>query len=260
MNIAKDALPLSGEFDLHSPATDFAATSDLAQPRVTRDVPRNGVETEPLADATPRMIPELSREQLRLRNNLLLARERQGVRSLVVTGTSEGVGVTAVATTLALGLSLDQKKRVLLIEANSRRPKLHKLFDLKSSHEMATEDILGFFDMAAVNGIPNLRVMPIEGVPAGSAFDMKRFVAVLPALREAFDFMIIDAPPLTLNFEVMMLSLHLDGVMVVAEANRTRVEEIQELMKELRRTGTNFLGLVLNREKNDVPGMLKNWL
>ncbi len=256
MNIAKDTLPLSGEFDLHEPAAGFTKSSDLAQPRL----PRNGVDSEPLADVAARMIPELSREQLKLRNNLLLARERQGVRSLVVTGTSEGVGVTAVATTLALGLSLDQKKRVLLIETNSRRPKLHKLFDLKSSHEMATEDILGFFDMAAVNGIPNLRVMPIEGVPAGSPFDMKRFVAVLPALREAFDFMIIDAPPLALNFDVLMLSLHLDGVMVVAEANRTRVEEIQESLKEVRRAGANFLGLVLNRESNDMPAILKNWL
>ena len=102
MNIAKDTLPLSGEFDLHTPASDYAAASDLTQPRVARDVPRNGVETEPLAEATPRMIPELSREQLRLRNNLLLARERQGVRSLVVSGTGEGVGVTAVATTNCL--------------------------------------------------------------------------------------------------------------------------------------------------------------
>ncbi len=174
MNITKNRLPLSEEVDSPNQVPGHTKSSDLSQPRSTRDVPRNGADPEPLAEVTARMIPELSRDQLKLRNNLLLARERQGVRSVVVTGTSEGVGVTAVATTLALGLSLDHKKRVLLIDANSRRPKLHKLFDLKSSHEMATEDILGFFDMAVVNGIPNLRVIPCDGAPAGTPFDMKR--------------------------------------------------------------------------------------
>lgn len=257
MNIAKDRLPIGEEANSLDQAL---SPSEVAQPRSTRDVPRNGVEPGAFPEAVERMIPELSGEQLRLRNNLLLARERQGVRSVLVTGTGEGVGVTAVATTLALGLSLDPKKRVLLIDANARRPKLHKLFDLKSSHEMATEDFIGFFDMAVVNGIPNLRVIPIDGVPAGATFEMKRFVAVLPALREAFDFMIIDAPPLVMNFDVLMLSLHLDGVIVVAEADRTRYEEIQEIMKELRRAGSNSLGLVLNRIRSDMPAVLKNWL
>jgi Mrp family chromosome partitioning ATPase len=260
MNIAKDRLSVGEEATAHNQGTGYAKPSEVSQVRSTRDVPRNGVEPGSLSDLSVRMIPELSRDQLKLRNNLLLARERQGVRSVLVTGTGEGVGVTAVATTLALGLSLDQKKSVLLIEANAKRPKLHKLFDLKSSHEMATEDVIGFFDMAVVNGIPNLRVIPLDGVPGGTTFDTKRFVALLPALREAFDFMIIDAPPLTQNFDVLMLSLHLDGIMVVAEADRTRIEEIQEVMKELQRAGTNSLGLVLNRLRDDLPSVLKNFL
>jgi len=258
MNITKDRIPVGEEANSHGQAPGYAKASEVSHPRSTRDVPRNGVEPGTFSEFSARMIPELSRDQLKLRNNLLLARERQGVRSVLVTGANEGVGVTAVATTLALGLSLDQKKRVLLIDANAKRPKLHKLFDLKSSHEMATEDGFGFFDMAVVNGIPNLRVIPLDG--AGATFDAKRFIALLPALREAFDFMIIDAPPLTLNFDVLMLSLHLDGVMLVAEADRTRFEEIQEAMKELRRAGTNMLGLVLNRLREDLPGVLKNWL
>jgi Mrp family chromosome partitioning ATPase len=258
MNIAKDSF-FGEEANAHGQTSGFAKTSELSQPRSTREVPRNGAEPGAFSEYSARMIPELSRDQLKLRNNLLIAREQQGVRSVVITGTSEGVGVTAVATTLALGLSLDPRKRVLLIDANSKRPKLHKLFDLKSSHEMATEDTIGFFDMAVVNGIPNLRVIPIDGVPSGASFETKRFVAVLPALREAFDFMIIDAPPLTLNFEVLMLSLHLDGVMLVAEADRTRTEEIQEVMKELRRAGTNTLGLVLNRTSDDLPRVIRNW-
>jgi Mrp family chromosome partitioning ATPase len=260
MNIVKDRVPVGEEANSHGQTSGYADPLEISSPHSSHDVPRNGADPGNFAEFAARMVPELSRDQLKLRNNLLLARERQGVRSVLVTGTSDGVGVTAVATTLALGLSMDHKKRVLLIEANAKRPKLHKLFDLKSSLEMATEDTIGFFDMAAVNGIPNLRVIPSEGVSSGGTFDTKRFVAVFPALREAFDFIIIDAPPLTMNFDVLMLSLHLDGVMVVAEADRTRAEEIQEVMNELRRAGTNALGLVLNRVRDDLPSALKNWL
>jgi Mrp family chromosome partitioning ATPase len=138
----------------------------------------------------------------------------------------------------------------------------------------------------------------------GATFNLKRFAAVLPALREAFDFMIVDAPPVGHNFDVLMLSLHLDSVILVAEANRTRFQEmreafdfmivdappvghnfdvlmlslhldsvilvaeanrthfqeVREALKELKRAGTNLLGIVLNRQKDDMQRAMQNWL
>jgi Mrp family chromosome partitioning ATPase len=72
--------------------------------------------------------------------------------------------------------------------------------------------------------------------------------------------MIIDAPPVNLNFDVLMLSLHLDSVILVAEADRTRFQELREALKELRRAGTNLLGIVLNRQKEGLPKAMQNWL
>ncbi len=254
----KEMLPFGEDWEASSPVPSYAKSANVSQPRSSPEVPRNGAELDAAADLSNRLIPELSREQLKLRNPVLLANEQQGVRSVLVTGAGQGVGVTSVATTLALGLSLDQKKEVLLIDANISRPHLHNILSLTPSDDLTGS--AGFLDMSVVSGIPNLHVMSSGNVLRGVTFSMKRFIAVLPALREAFDFMIIDAPPVSLHFDILMLSLHLDSVVLVAEADRTRFQEVRDAIKELRRTGVNLLGIVLNRQKEDMPRVMQRWL
>jgi Mrp family chromosome partitioning ATPase len=258
----KEMLPFGEDWDLPSSVPSYAKSSGVSQPRSSPELPRNGAELGAPADYANRLIPELTREQLKLRNPVLLANEQHGVRSVLVTGVSQGVGVTSVAVTLALGLSLDSKKEILLIDANVGRPHLHNILNLTPSNDLTVAPMggAGFLDMSVVSGIPNLHVMSSGDVLRGATFNMKRFVAVLPALKEAFDFMLIDAPPVSLNFDVLMLSLHLDSVILVAEADRTRFQEVREALKELRRGGTNLLGIVLNRQKEDLPRAIQNWL
>ncbi len=210
--------------------------------------------------ANERMIPALSREQLQLRNTILLAHELHGVRSVMVTSASEGAGATAIAATLALGLSLDQKKEVLMIDANVQKPQLHKLFRLlKGDGLRSASSGNGAFDMAEVSGLPNLHVISASGLANGLTFDTKRFISVVPALHEAFDFIVVDAPPLASNAEILLLSMHLNGVIVVAEAERTMAHEIQTLIHELQRAKAKLLGIVLNRQKDQMPGLIKKW-
>jgi Mrp family chromosome partitioning ATPase len=258
----KEMLPFGEDWDLPSSVPSYAKSAGVSQPRSSPEVPRNGAELDTPRDFSNRLVPELTREQLKLRNPLLLANEQLGVRSVLITGAGQGVGVTSVAVTLALGLSMDQKKEVLLIDANVGRPQLHNLLNLTPSDNLTVAPMAGagFLDMAVVNGIPNLHVMSSGDVLRGATFNLKRFAAVLPALREAFDFMIVDAPPVSHNFDVLMLSLHLDSVILVAEANRTRFQEVREALKELKRAGTNLLGIVLNRQKEDMPKAIQNWL
>ncbi|MCI0692488.1 CpsD/CapB family tyrosine-protein kinase [candidate division KSB1 bacterium] len=258
----KEMLPFDANRDSPSSVPSYAKSTGVSQPRPTSEVPRNGAELDTPRDISNRLVPELTREQLRLRNPLLLANEQLGVRSVLITGASQGVGVTSVAITLALGLSMDHKKEVLLIDANVGRPQLHNLLNLTPSNNLTVASMAGagFLDMAVVNGIPNLHVMSSGDVLRGATFNLKRFAAVLPALREAFDFMIVDASPVSHNFDVLMLSLHLDSVILVAEANRTRFQEVRDALKELKRAGTNLLGIVLNRQKEDMPRAMQNWL
>lgn len=228
--------------------------------RATHETMPHEEERRFVQPANERMIPALSREQLQLRNAILLAHELHGVRSVMVTGASDGAGATSIAATLALGLSLDQKKEVLMIDANVQKPQLHKLFRLlKGDGLRSTSSGNGAFDMAEVSGLPNLHVISASGLANGLTFDTKRFISVVPALHEAFDFIVVDAPPLASNAEILLLSMHLNGVIVVAEAERTLAHEVQSLIHELHRAKAKLLGVVLNRQKDQTPGLIKKW-
>jgi Mrp family chromosome partitioning ATPase len=204
--------------------------------------------------------PALTAEQLKLRNMLLLAREQREVRAVMVTGTDKGVGVTSVAADLALGLSWDHRQEVLLIEANLHRPRLRELFRLTSeNYGWLLEDGAEYLDVV-VTGMPNLVVIPAGGSVAATTFDAGRLAETMPALREMYDFIIIDAPPVKTNPEFLVLSAHFDGVILVAEAERTRLPALQEAAAALDRAEANVLGVVLNREKARLPAAIENWL
>jgi len=148
----------------------------------------------------------------------------------------------------------------LMVDANVQRPQMHKLFRLLRGDGLrSTGTSNGVFDMAEVSGMPNLHVIPAGSLANGLMFDTRRFVSVLPALHEAFDFIIVDAPPLAANAEMLLLSMHLNGVMIVAEAGRTMTTEIQTLAHELQRARAKLLGVVLNRQRDQMPTAMKKW-
>lgn len=204
--------------------------------------------------------PALTPEQFKLRNMLLLAREQKEIRSVLITGTDKGVGVTSVAADLALGLSWDRRQEVLLVEANLHRPRLREFFRLTSeNYGWLLEDGAEYLDVV-VTGMPNLVVIPAGGTNAATTFDAGRLAETMPALREMYDFIIIDAPPVKMNPEFLVLSAHFDGVILVAEAERTRLPALQEAAAALDRAEANVLGVVLNREKSRLPAAIENWL
>jgi Mrp family chromosome partitioning ATPase len=204
--------------------------------------------------------PALTPQQFQLRNMLLLGREQKGHCSVLVTGAGEGVGVTSVAADLALGLSWDHQYEVLLIEANLHRPRLREVFRLtRENSGWILEDGAEYLDVV-VSGMPNLVVIPAGGTSTATAFDAGRLAATMPALREMYDFIIIDAPPVQMNPEFLVLSAQLDAVILVAEAERTRLPALQEAAAALERAEANVLGVVLNREKSRLPAAIENWL
>jgi len=201
----------------------------------------------------------LSPEQLKLRNTLLLAHEQKGVRSVLITGTSEGVGVTSLAAAMAIGLSWDPKLEILLIEANWFRPRLHQILPL-AEEENSAESLNGSLPNVKAAGFPNLHVMAAHRHHAVLPLEARRLAASLPSLCDTFDFVIIDAPPVSLHADLLLLCSHLDSVVLVAEAGRTRIKELHETISELNRVEAKLLGVVLNREKNRLPAAFSKWL
>ena len=98
------------------------------------------------------------------------------------------------------------------------------------------------------------------GQPAALLFDSPGLSAPLDQLREQFDFVIFDLPPVNVYGDALILGPRLDAALIVIEADRTRVPDVERTRRTLERAGVRFVGSVLNRRRNYIPAFLEEML
>jgi len=156
-------------------------------------------------------------------------------RVLVITSRQPCEGKTTVLTNLGIALA-ETERRVLLIDADLRRPTLHEYFGV--SGRVGLSDVLqtpNLIDASALKTIarktrvPNLWVLPsgplIEGFPKLLYSD--NLTRLLERARSDFDLILVDTPPVELYPESRVLGKISDGVVIVVRANRTSREELK---------------------------------
>jgi non-specific protein-tyrosine kinase len=184
-----------------------------------------------------------------LRTNLAFSALDRQLRTLVITSVSPGEGKSTVAANLAVVMA-QSGKRVILIDADLRRPSVHKLFGLSN--------IAGFTDLlltrdTGLSGlqatvVPNLRVLTSGPLPPNPA-ELLTSEAALPlieALKEQSDLVIFDTPPMGALTDAVVLSARTDGTMLVVRAGTTRPPVVSKALETLRKVGGHPLGVVLN--------------
>lgn len=196
------------------------------------------------------------REAIRtLRNSVLLANLDSPLRTLLVTSPAPSEGKSTVAAYLALAHA--RHHRTLLVDADLRRPTLHKRFSLEPRGGLS--DVL-------VDGKPwqqfviHLEEEPKLGIlPAGSGVpsDLTDLLGreLLRIGREAassYELIIIDAPPLLGFAEPLLLAVNVDGVLVVARAGQTTLKSMVAVLRMLERLRVNLIGIALNETSERV--------
>lgn len=191
-----------------------------------------------------------------LRTNLMFSQAVQTLRTVVITSASPGEGKTTTAANLAVSFA-QQGMRVLLVDCDLRRARLHKLFDLPREPGL-TDLILGDGDveqLARVTDVTGLYVLPAGQLPPNPAellgSDATR--RVLAGLAEAYDMIIIDTPPLLAASDAAILATIADGVIVVLRAGATESAAAQQAMQQLNAVGARIVGAVLNDPDAQVP-------
>lgn len=173
-------------------------------------------------------------------------KEQTGGRVLVVTSAAGGEGKSLTALNLSLALASAVEGRVLLVDCDLRRPQVHERLGLK--------DPSGFSDLLAVTDrdvspyiykAGNLHVMPGGSElsdPVG--LSSRRTREILARLREEYQLIVLDSPPIVPIADSHFLAGQADGVMLVIRARQTRRELLQRAVESL--GATNILGVVLN--------------
>jgi len=199
-----------------------------------------------LSSGTPAVYAEACRA---LRTNVLAAAGGKGHQSLVITSAAPGDGKSVVAVNLAVALGRSGK-RVLLVDADLRRPTLHELLECrqrpglaevltgsrKPSEAIASTHCSGVWLLPSGTGLSN----PSEQL--GST----RFNEFLERLGESFDWVIIDTPPVMAVTDPAVIARVANGVLFVVNARRTHQRVAQAAVDRLEAAGATFAGAVLN--------------
>jgi capsular exopolysaccharide synthesis family protein len=185
-----------------------------------------------------------------LRTNLQFAGVDKKLKVILVTSTSPDEGKSTVAQYLAQTISQAGKK-VLVLDADLINPTLHRCFGIPNQRGLSNL-IVGDADSSAftrVNDYPNLSVITSGPIPPNSSellgsIQMKH---LMDLLREDYDLVIMDTPPILPVTDAVVASSLADGVILVVQAGTTRGADVRHAQEVLETAHANVLGVVLNR-------------
>ncbi len=186
-----------------------------------------------------------------LRTNLLVSSVDNPVQTLIVTSPVPRDGKS---TTVAnLGVIMAQAgKSVILVDADLRRASLHKVFQLPN-REGLTNVLLESEPVPdgwlQETGFENLRLLSSGPLPPNppELLGSQKMRRLFENLTEEAELVIFDSPPVLAVTDATVLSMMTDGVLVIADAEKTRRGALKESIANLRQAGANILGTVLNR-------------
>jgi capsular exopolysaccharide synthesis family protein len=185
-----------------------------------------------------------------LRTNLQFANVSGHAKTVLVTSSLPGEGKSTTATNLAIAIA-QAGQTVCLIDADLRRPMVGTYLGLDGTAGLTTclVGVADVNDLLQQWGADELYVLTSGQIPPNpsellGSDEMKR---LLTRLEQAFDTVIIDAPPLLPVTDAAVLSQYVGGVVMVAGVQKIRQHDIEKSLAALRMVGSNVLGVVLNQ-------------
>jgi capsular exopolysaccharide synthesis family protein len=185
-----------------------------------------------------------------IRTNLQFAFVSGRAKSLLVSSSLPGEGKSTTATNLAIALA-QAGQSVCLVDADLRRPMINEYLGLDRNAGLTTALVghANVNDLLQPWGDGNLYVLTSGQIPPNPSelLGSQDMGELLGSLEEAFDIVVIDAPPLLPVTDAAVLSQHAGGVVLVVGTQKVQRRDLQKSLGALEMVGANVLGVVLNR-------------
>lgn len=184
-----------------------------------------------------------------VRTNLLFMSPEKPLKTIMVTSSGPQEGKTTTATSLAVTMA-GSGNRVLLVDADMRRPRIHRIFGASNQVGLSSL-ILGEGTLAGTvkpTGIDNMWLLPCGPIPPNPAelLHTAAFHRLLGEMAGSFDRVIIDSPPVGVVADAVVMATQVDGTLVVLKAGKTDRDVARHAVKQLADVKAPVFGAVLN--------------
>lgn len=198
----------------------------------------------------------ISAEQFRaIRTNIEFAQIDRKLKNLLISSSIPAEGKSTVSANLAIVMA-QTEKRVLIVDADMRKPTLHRTFKLDNKEGLSTliaNPELKFNQVVQHNAELGLYLLPCGPIPPNPSelLGSARMAAIMNELNQYFDLVIYDTPPITAVSDPQILASRVDGVLLVASYGYVRREEVRQAKEILDNVNANILGYVMNGVPRD---------
>ena len=236
---------------------DTRVRSESALKAITELPVLGSIEQTPLsADPRPVAIRQSNgsaAESFRhVRSGLRFASASHETRSLAITSSVTAEGKTWLAANLAFVLA-ETGKRVLLVDADLRKPRVADVFGIVGAVGLTTVLIDAIPLRSAVQAWPrsSLEILPSGAVPPNPAelLASERMKEIIQQLVDEYDLVVIDTAPVEAVADATVIAQQVDSILIVADTTRVRRAQLASTIAALERTGAHISGVVLNRVK-----------
>jgi non-specific protein-tyrosine kinase len=187
-----------------------------------------------------------------LRTNIQFSSVDRPARTLLITSSGPSEGKSTTTANLATVMA-QTGQRVIAVDADLRRPVLHRVFGVPNNTGLTTALLAG--DGMSLEGqlrptkVENLLVLTSGPIPPNPSemLGSHRMASLIESLTQLADVVIFDSPPVLAVTDAAVLGRQVDGVVLVVDARRTRELVLARAVSDLQNTGANVLGIVLNR-------------
>jgi len=187
-----------------------------------------------------------------LRTNIDFSSVDEQTRVIMVTSAGPEEGKSTVVGNLAVTYAQDER-RVLLIDADMRKPTVHRTFQLSNRYGLSSflSRQIDLENAIQESGVPNLNVMTAGPIPPNPAemLNSNSMTKLMEQLRESYDVVLIDTPPILAVTDAQLLASKSDGVLMVINAGKVKKEVVLKAKENLTRVNARILGVVLNNVK-----------
>ncbi len=188
-----------------------------------------------------------------LRTNIIFTTREKGCKKYVVTSSVPGEGKTTTAINLAISFA-QTNKRVLLIDADLRKPRVHKYFSI-SRKEGLSNYLFNVYEEDGVDEgviqstkVENLDIICSGHIPPNplELLSSENMKVLIGELESKYDFIIIDTPPINIVSDALVLSELVTGYVLVARSNYSEYTHLTNALSKFEIAGIKPLGVVLN--------------